>query len=251
MMSYDKMALVYDVLMEDAPYDQWVSFTENMFAEFGVNISSVADLGCGTGQITRRLAKKGYELYGVDFSSEMLTYAEQASHAEQLDIQWIQQDLRRLNKFPQMDAAISYCDVINYITDESEIKQVFHNVHEILKDKGLFLFDVHSINHVESDLKGETFAEIYDDLSYVWLCQPGEHQGEVVHELTFFVQDQLKYDRFDETHHQRTFPIDKYEDLLVDTGFIIRGVYADFSTTPLQTEEDTNSERIFFVCQKK
>ncbi|WP_186576469.1 class I SAM-dependent DNA methyltransferase [Aquibacillus kalidii] len=246
-MSYQKMAYVYDVLMEDAPYDDWMLFAEQMFKQYGSSVQTVADLGCGTGQLTRRLAKRGYHLLGVDYSSDMLTYAQQAAAEENLSIQWYKQDLRQLEGFHQIDAAISFCDVINYVTDKEDVKQVFQRIHNVLKQGGLFLFDAHSMRHVEENLKGETFAEIYDDLTYVWLCQPGEEEGEVYHELTFFVQDNDRYERFDETHHQRTFSINEYKQWLKEAGFTVRGIYSDFSIE--QTEANTG-ERIFFVCQK-
>ncbi|MDL4841475.1 class I SAM-dependent DNA methyltransferase [Aquibacillus rhizosphaerae] len=247
-MSYTKMAFVYDVLMEDAPYEKWEQFADAMFKKFGNNITSVADLGCGTGQVTRRLAKTGYQVLGVDYSEDMLAYAQQAAAEENLLIQWFHQDLRELNGFKNLDAVVSFCDVINYITDLNELEVVFKNVNHMLNSDGLFLFDVHSMDHIENNLKEQTFAEIYDDLSYVWLCQAGESLGEVYHDLTFFVLDEEQYERFDETHHQRTYPINTYRELLKKSGFIMKGLYADFSTK--ETSYSSDDQRLFFVCQK-
>ncbi|SDN00914.1 class I SAM-dependent DNA methyltransferase [Sediminibacillus halophilus] len=248
-MSYAKLAMVYDLLMEDAPYDEWTAFAEKMFGRYAKSIGKVADLGCGTGQITRRLANAGYRMTGIDNSEEMLAYARSAAEEAGQQIQWYQADLTELSGFSQFDAAISFCDVINYITDEQSLRKAFANVNRMLSPKGLFLFDTHSIEHIEHDMKGETFAEIYNDISYVWLCQPGEKQGEVFHDLTFFIQEaDQRYQRFDEQHHQRTFPVNQYRELLKDAGFVIRGVYGDFSDEPL---EESQAERVFFVCEKK
>ncbi|WP_077621442.1 class I SAM-dependent DNA methyltransferase [Sediminibacillus massiliensis] len=248
-MSYAKMAQVYDLLMEDAPYEQWKQFAEAMFAKQGSPVESVVDLGCGTGQITRRLAREGYRMIGIDNSGEMLTQAQAETSAEGLRIDWLQMDVRDLQGFSPKDAAISFCDVINYITDTEDLKKVFRNVNHLLKKGGLFLFDVHSMDHFERDLKGQTFAEIYDDISYVWMCEPGEAPGDLYHDLTFFVQDEKqKYERFDERHHQRTHYVDLYKKFLEAEGFQIEGIYGDFSTaiSPCPDEE----ERVFFSCKK-
>ncbi|MCT2537628.1 class I SAM-dependent methyltransferase [Aquibacillus koreensis] len=247
-MSYAKMALVYDALMSDAPYDDWQAFADFIFKKYSTDISTVADLGCGTGQITRRLKKQGYQVFGVDYSEDMLAYAQQAATEEKLSIEWFKQDLRELNGFSNVDAAVSFCDVINYITDFDELRIVFKNVHQILKDKGLFLFDVHALEHVEQNLQDQTFAEVYDDLSYVWFCKSGENQGEVYHDLTFFELDNEMYERFDETHHQRTYSIPTYKRMLEETGFVVKGIFADFSTQTMR--EDESGERIFYVCEK-
>ncbi|QTM99892.1 methyltransferase domain-containing protein [Sediminibacillus dalangtanensis] len=248
-MSYVQLALVYDILMEDAPYEEWTAFAEKKFESYAKTIGKVADLGCGTGQITRRLANAGYRMTGIDNSEEMLAYAKRAAEETGQQIQWYHADITELSGFSQFDAAVSFCDVINYITDEQSLREAFANVNRILIPEGLFLFDVHSIEHIEHDMKGETFAEIYDDISYVWLCQPGENQGEVFHDLTFFIQEaDQRYQRFDEQHHQRTFSINQYRELLRETGFHVKGVYGDFSDEPLG---ESPAERIFFVCEKK
>ncbi|WP_407269506.1 class I SAM-dependent DNA methyltransferase [Radiobacillus sp. PE A8.2] len=248
-MSYDKMAFVYDLLMEDAPYDAWVEFTEVMLEKYKKEVRNIVDLGCGTGQITRRLAASGYEIVGVDYSEAMLTQAKSESDKQQLSIQWINQDIRELVGFSDCDVVVSFCDVMNYITEENELDSVFQRVYDMLADEGLFIFDVHSLTHIENDMKDQTFAEIYDDVSYVWVCHAGQRQGEVEHDLTFFVQDaEGKYERFDETHQQRTFNEEAYRGMLKKAGFTVRDVYADFSTYPDSVTE--KSERLFFVCQK-
>ncbi|GGM31062.1 putative methyltransferase YqeM [Paraliobacillus quinghaiensis] len=249
-MSYNKMAAVYDLLMEDAPYDKWQVFTEGVFNIYQNKINEVVDLGCGTGQITCRLAKAGYNLVGIDLAADMLTHAAKRADEEQLKIQWVEQDLRELEIFDQFDAAISYCDVINYITTEAELLKVFNNTYQLLQSEGLFIFDVHALEYVESNLKDQIFSEMYEDMGYVWFCEAGDHPGEVFHDLTFFIQDQTQYERFDETHHQRTFPVATYQKLLEKSGFRILNLYADFSLEPIELEQTNNAERLFFVCQK-
>ncbi|MBM7569598.1 class I SAM-dependent DNA methyltransferase [Aquibacillus albus] len=248
-MSYSKMAYVYDALMQDAPYDQWENFAIKMIREYGSTVQHMADLGCGTGEITRRLSNKGFRMIGIDYSEDMLAYAQQSTAIAQ-PIQWFHQDIRELQGFHhnQLDAVISFCDVINYLTTREEIQQVFQHVNHMLKEDGLFLFDIHSLNHIEENLKGQTFAEIYDDISYVWLCQPGENSGEVYHDLTFFVLDDQQYERFDETHHQRTFATQVYEDLLNQAGFDCLNLCYDFNCN--RENKPQKSERVFFVCKK-
>ncbi len=242
------MANFYDQLMIEAPYDKWKTFTEEMIKQSEKTVESIADLGCGTGQITTRLAREGYKMTGVDFSSDMLSIAEQRASNDNLPIQWIHQDLRFLDGINNLDMAISYCDVMNYITEEDELLTVFKRVANALKPGGLFIFDIHSLYHVQYNFVNQTFADVTDDLSYIWFCSEGEEQGEMYHDLTFFVKEQGAYTRFDESHHQRTFPIDFYSQLLTAAGFEMKHLSADFS---LKNENiDEQSERIFIVAEK-
>jgi SAM-dependent methyltransferase len=248
-MVYEQMANVYDQLMKNAPYDKWLHFTREIFKQSGSQINNVADLGCGTGEVTCLLAEEGYQLTGVDYSADMLTYAEQKASSRALTVQWLHQDLRELHGLVQMDAALSYCDVLNYITSEAELADVFKRTADILKPGGLFLFDVHSLYHVEHHCVNQTFADVTDDASYVWFCSEGDAPGEMYHDLTFFKWNGADYTRFDEQHHQRTFEIPTYESLLEKAGFKQPAVYFDFSLS--QPGMDGKPERIFFAAEKR
>lgn len=247
-MAYQQMASLYDELMTHAPYDEWVDFTEQIFKESGKSMKKIADLGCGTGEITTKLASKGYEMIGVDYSQDMLTYAENKANNKNLDIKWLHQDIKELEGLNELDAAISYCDVLNYITEPEQLQLTFDHVYKSLKVGGLFLFDVHGIDYIMDNYINQTFADVTDEASYVWFCTPGEAVGEMYHDLTFFYLNDGKYERFDEQHHQRTFQSEFYINLLISSGFENVKVYADFSVVPHNTDE--NAARIFFSATK-
>lgn len=241
-MNYQRLALIYDRLMAEAPYEEWVSFANEMIERYHPDVQSIVDLGCGTGEITKKLYESGYQITGVDLSEDMLAVAQQKSPSA---IQWLCQDVTRLDGLKEYDCVISFCDVINYLTDELEVKNAFKHAYNALKNEGLFLFDVHSISHIQNDLYGHTFAEVYDDLSYIWFCDPGESENSVIHDLTFFVEETGKYVRFDERHRQKGYPLATLKQWLEKTGFIIRQISADFNTYSSE-----RGDRLFFTCQK-
>lgn len=245
-MAYEQMATLYDKFMKGAPYEDWVRFTKEMVKDR--DIKQIIDLGCGTGEITLKLSQAGFQLCGVDYSEDMLSLALQKSLKLNLPIQWYCQDLRKLEGFSNIDCAISYCDVINYITEKEELENVFNRVYSLLKPGGIFLFDVHSVFQVENRYKNHTFADVLEDSAYIWNCVEGEFPGEVYHDLTFFTLEGEHYIRFDEYHHQRTYSINFYLKILQDSGFENIKIYADFSSEDNVKEE---SERIFFFAEKR
>ncbi|WP_017472636.1 class I SAM-dependent DNA methyltransferase [Amphibacillus jilinensis] len=251
-MAYQQMANLYDFLMKDAPYDDWVAFTEIILKQEPKRGNvKVLDLGCGTGQITCRLANQGYDMTGVDLSESMLAEASERAIREQLKINWLKQDILNLEGLYDYDCVISYCDVINYIVEHDQLKRAFLGVFQSLREGGLFIFDVHSMAHVRNRMIDQVFSEIYDDLAYIWFCRQGKRTGEMHHELTFFVEKNGVYQRFDEEHHQRTFLSDDFISLLNDAGFKDIQVFADFKLQPLDAQPyEEAGERLFFVCKK-
>ena len=247
-MTYHHFAYIYDQLMAHAPYEKWISFTTNIIHQLEKEVHTIVDLGCGTGSIAVRLAKSGFDVIGVDQSTDMLTAAAERALNDNVSINWIEQDIRKLTGFNQIDLFISYCDVINYVTKKHDLQSVFERVYHSLRTGGIFIFDVHSFAYAQKKLIGQTFADVTDDLAYIWDCEQGNHRGEMYHYLTFFQRENGKYIRFDETHHQRTYEIYVYEQLLNSGGFTKIHFYSDFLFEKTFSEE--HSERIFIVAEK-
>lgn len=247
-MDYHRFASIYDQLMEHAPYEEWTNFTDHLIHLHPKNVKTIVDLGCGTGEITVRLATLGYEVTGVDLSSDMLTVATKKAEHANVGINWIQQDIRKLEGFSDIDVFVSYCDVLNYITEQEDLMSVFNRVYESLRPDGLFIFDIHSIHYVQRHLVDTTFADVTEQLAYIWECEQGDLQGEMYHHLTFFQKEAEKYIRFDELHHQQTYETKVYETLLKKSGFSKIQFYGDFLFENNFSEK--NSDRIFIVAEK-
>lgn len=247
-MTYNRFAYLYDQLMNDVPYERWVQFLNDKFQKYEMHQPSILDIGCGTGTFPILLSKMNYSVSGVDLSEEMLSVAMAKAEQEKVNIPFFQQNMVELEGFDQLDCITIFCDSLNYLETVDQVKQTFNNVYESLKDNGLFLFDVHSPNKIEEIFGEETFFIDDAELSLVWSCTQGEEPLSVEHDLVFFMKDEDRdlYERFEEYHNQRTFPIDTYKSLLNDAGFEVKEIIADFDETV-----DETSERIFFIAMKK
>ncbi|WP_059171207.1 class I SAM-dependent methyltransferase [Bacillus sp. FJAT-27445] len=249
-MSYGRFAYLYDQLMEDAPYDEWVSFVERAWELYGRNKEkSLLDLGCGTGELSIRLAKNGFNVTGVDLSADMLSVAKAKSEEAGMSLPFYEQDMAELEMPGEYGVIGIFCDSLNYLRTVEDVKSTFVHSAKHLGSGGLLLFDVHSIYKVANGFINQSFSLNGDSVSYIWDSFDGDQPHSVEHEISFFVLDDSdgRYDRFDELHYQRTYPIEEYSKLLEESGFEIASITADFSNTAPSPE----SERIFFIARKR
>ena len=241
-MAYEAFSYYYDALMQDVLYHKWMAKTKQ-YLPVG---SQVLDVACGTGTVSILLAKEGYNVTGVDLSEDMLAMAQQKTQQEQLNIDYVVQDMCRLEGFSGFDGAVIYLDSLNYLKKDTEVYQTFKQLYASLKEGGILLFDVHSLYKVTEIFNDYLYVDTHPDLTYIWHVHEGRFPYSIEHELTFFKQEETGYERFEETHYQRTFAIEEYSQWLEDAGFTILEISADFEDeAPNET-----SERIFFVAQK-
>ena len=247
-MSYQQFAYLYDELMKDAPYAEWVRFVKDRCVKYNVAGTRLLDLACGTGELSVRLAQDGFTVTGVDLSEDMLAVAQAKAEDSGVRIPFFQQDMANLEGQAQFDVISILCDSLNYLQTEEEVKATFLNVFQHLTNEGIFIFDVHSLYKIDHLFINQTYASSEEIVSYIWNSFAGENPNSVEHELSFFVLDEEtgKYERFDELHFQRTYTVEQYSSWLMEAGFDLLEISADFE----ESEPHFQSERIFFVVRK-
>lgn len=116
-MAYNGFAWFYDEFNVRADYDALYQYVLGQLQEHDIRDGILADLGCGTGDLTLMLAQAGYDMIGVDLSEEMLAVLRQK--AETLGIGQglllLHQDLLQLDLYGTIRAAVSTFDTFNHI----------------------------------------------------------------------------------------------------------------------------------------
>lgn len=243
---YENFAEVYDTFMENIPYEDWLVYIEKIWDKFNLKPKLIADLGCGTGNIAIPLAKKGYELIGIDASYQMLAKAREKSIKENVNILYLQQDMREFELYGTVDCILSICDSINYILEEDELLQVFKWVNNYLEPKGLFIFDINTIYKFENVLSDNNFSQTTENSAYT--LENYFDNEEMINEFytNFFIEDEETglYHRFEEIHYEKAYSIEKIKELIKKSGLNLLGVYDELTFN----EPKENSQRVFFVA---
>lgn len=241
-MSYGKFAAIYDGLMEDIPYEAYVEWVVGR-----ISSGKILDLACGTGVLSQLLAEMGFSVTASDLSEDMLIMANQRFQEAGQQIPVLQLSMDNLEGLNGFDAVTIAIDSLNYLETEQQVRQTFHEVYAALNSGGHLFFDVHSLHKVDEIYMDSPFVLDGDDISYIWHTEPGEAEHSVIHDITFFVRRGEYFERFEESHRQRTFPVSEYRKWLMEAGFEIVSVTADWNESAPEEE----SERIFFSARKK
>ena len=210
MEAYTGFASVYDLFMDNIPYRDWCDYVTSLLKEYGVTDGLVLDLGCGTGKLTRLLAKKGYDMIGVDLSEEMLEIALEHEMEEPQQILYLQQDMREFELYGTVRAIVSICDSMNYLEDHEDLVQVLKLANNYLDPKGVFIFDMNTVYKYREQLGEQTIAENREESSFIWENYFDEAEMVNEYDLTLFIREEDgRYSKYEETHYQKAFEISR------------------------------------------
>ncbi len=140
---FNNYAKYYDLLYQEKNYEEECDFIEQAFQEFSkLKVRNILELGCGTGGHAIPLARRKYEMTGVDASTVMLNTAKEKSSKFGLDIDFLLGDIRDFKFNEKFDSIICMFAVLNYLTRNKDFEITLKNVREHLKEGGLFIIDV-------------------------------------------------------------------------------------------------------------
>lgn len=244
MTAYHEFARLYDKLMDDVDYDAWAAY---YLRHLGVGPGGrVAELGCGTGEMTVRLSRAGLRVLGTDLSPDMIAVAQEKARTAGVQAQFAVQDMTRFAVPRRVDAVLCACDGINYLTSPGAVEHCFARVFEALKPGGVFGFDI-SGPHKLRGMAGQMYGEDRQDVTYLWMNEWREEQRLLDMALVFFVrQPDGRYRRFEERHVQRAHEAQELLDALARAGFCEAAAFSGMTDQPC-APEDT---RIHFFALK-
>lgn len=247
MEAYTGFANVYDMFMDNVPYEDWGKYLISLLRKYGVEDGLVLELGCGTGNITEILAQAGYDMIGVDNSDEMLSIAIEKKYESGHDILYLNQDMREFELYGTVRAVVSICDSMNYITESDDLLQVFRLVNNYLDIEGIFIFDMNTISKYQQ-MGESTIAENRDNGSFIWENYYDEDTKINEYDLTLYIEDEDgKYDRYQETHLQRGYTVAEVKELIEKSG--MEYITAIEAFTGNEITKDT--ERMYIIAREK
>jgi len=233
---YEKLALVYDHLMNHVNYDLWTKFIYKISKDLVSKDSNVLELAGGNGKFTNIFKKYYPNILVTDKSIEMLL-------SKQTSFPKVCCEMLKLPFKKKFDLIYSTFDSINYLTKEKDILKLFIEVKKILSDDGIFTFDVSLERNSELYVANHEKSGKYNNVEYEHISIYNKQNR--IHRNIF----ELKMDDgtiYKEVHKQKIYPFPVYFNLLSQADLFVLNCYEAFSLRKAKE----NSKRVQFIVKR-
>lgn len=243
MEAYTDFAKAYSLMMQDIPYEKWEKYLTGILKENGIGNGLLLDLGCGTGEMTRRMRTRGYDMIGVDSSPEML---DEAYKNDAKEILYLNQDMRSFELYGTVRAIINVCDTMNYLTTEKDFVKVLKLANNYLDPEGIFIFDLKTVHFFRDCMGDGTYAENLENVSYIWENSYNEKKRINEYFLTMFFEENQGYRKSEELHVQRAYTVADIRRMAKAAGM----KYVKAQDADTYGPVNPGSERIYIILRE-
>lgn len=244
-------AYYYNMFYGDKDYAGEAMTVKGLIDRYRGNkeITTLLDMGCGTGRHDFELAKLGYQMTGIDLSEAMIAVAKSTSDGG-CALVFEVADIRSYKPSRKYDAVISLFHVMSYQNTNDDVLNTFLSARRMLSEGGYFLFDVWYGPGVLSDKPNVRVKEIEDDKNrLIRIARPIMHDRnnlvDVNYEVLIINKETNKVQTFNEVHKMRYFFRPELEVFLAEANFKL------IDNIDCQTlgETDYNSWTSYFIAK--
>jgi len=206
---------------------------------FGIGENTqVADFGCGMGSYATRLAEKGADVTGIDYSERFIQHAKEVAKQKKLDVNYVQQNYLELETEKRFDLiTLLLCDFC--ALSPSQRRVMLKKFYKFLNTGGSVLIDVYSLNAFNQREETETYE--HSRLDGFW--SPGNYY---CFQNTFkYDKEKVILDKYTIIEEKRTRVIynwlqyyseDSLRNEFEENGFAVKGFYSDVTGTTTSPE---------------
>lgn len=216
----------YDLLYQDKDYIGEVEYINGLIKTHKSDALTILDLGCGTGKHAELFCDTGYNVHGIDLSTDMLKIAEQRRSGKESRLSFGHSNLQNLALNQKFDVIISLFHVMSYQNSNQELVKAFQVAKKHLTNDGIFIFDFWYGPAVLTDLPTTRIKRLENDLIKVTrVAEPILHPQQNLVDVHYdvFIQNRSNEEIIEkkELHKMRYF-FDTELDLICEhVGFVV------------------------------
>lgn len=233
---------MYEILHQEAPQDELAFYLS--YARKGMKILEPL---CGTGRFLIPFLERGYDIQGIDLSTEMLEKLKEKSP----DAKVIHQDILEYTSSEKFDYIFISSGSVSLFTDLDLGKKVLSKMKALLKKNGKFVFAVDTIaSRCPEDEDYKTLVSAQTREGYRLVLKMKNHFDEQSHTqfspsiyklydgTTLLQEEKMDF----QTH---LYEFGELEPYLHEIGFTQVNVYSSFDQ---KRAENNEAEMFLFEC---
>ncbi|MGN1340010.1 MAG: SAM-dependent methyltransferase [Oscillospiraceae bacterium] len=190
----------------------------------------ILDLACGFGRHSLELARRGFDVTGVDITPDYVSYATEQAEKEQLNVRFLCSDIRDVSFENEFDVVLNMADgAVGYLENDEENLRIFKVVAKALKSGGRHFMDImngsYAVTHFPCQLwdAGEKCLTLSN---FEW---DGEKKTLIYGQTDYRYGEPLTKPEMLEGNTIRLYTLDEVGGIFQSLGMKVFGSYADFS----------------------
>ena len=244
--NYKLYSKYYNLLYKDKDYHAEVNYVAENLLKYSNHIKNILEFGSGTGGHGLLLNEKGFDVFGLERSEDMVSVAKEKGLACAVaDIAYFKLDKK-------YDAVIALFHVVSYLTSNEALIASFKNAYNHLVEEGVFLFDVWyspAVYNLKALPRIKRMQN--EELKVIRIAEPiiDFNKNLVNVQFSVIAKDMIsgEVSELNENHPMRHFSIPEIELLAENTGFEILKV-EEFLTG---NEPSEKTWGVCFILKKK
>lgn len=241
---FNEYAHYYNLLYKDKNYAAEAEYVSNLIRKFHLEAKTILELGSGTGIHAGLLAKKDFQVHGIERSQEMLARAlalTKKTRPEHGSLNFSLGDIRDIRLQKKFDVVISLFHVISYQTSNDDVTAAFATARHHLKPGGIFIFDVWygpAVLTQRPDVRIKRMAD--EKIEVTRLAEPVLHPNENLVDVNYHVfirhGETGTVSELKETHIMRYFFQPEIEFWANTAGFTIQNAEEWQTANPIDKD---------------
>ncbi|MDR1576008.1 MAG: class I SAM-dependent methyltransferase [Treponema sp.] len=190
-------------------------------------VPRLLDLCCGFGRISAELARRGFAVTGADITESYLKTAREEAAYENLDIEYVNADVRNFVRPAYFDLAVNLYISFGYFTDPGDDRLLLRNVRQSLKAGGVFMIETLG---KEIAVRDFVEAEWFERAGWTVLTEyEPEDSWTMLKNRWILIKDGR---RIEKTFSQRLYAASELRALMQEAGFDAVELYGDWDESP-------------------
>jgi len=201
----------------------------------------VLDLCCGVGRHSLELARRGFEVTGIDITERYLKKAKALAKKEKLKIKFITADMKIFLRKNRFDAVFNLFTSFGFFADQKDDYKVASNAYKSLKGGGVLIMDMIGKEALARYFRPRDWIE-YGDTILLEERQVCDNWSRVHNKWTIIKDGRRKTEELD----LRLYGGSELKTLLTDCGFKHVDVYGNLNGDPY----DDTAQRLVVAARK-